>query len=146
MVMNMHYEMDMLDSILKNAQIGQLEIRSVLSSPMRPTLRSALESQLKELNSIEAEAWLIASRRGWEMADLEPATKLISYLKTRAKLMGGNTDSKIADMMIRGNTNGMIACLKNHHQFNRQDFQIHHLSQKLLDCETANIRQMQTFL
>lgn len=144
--MNMLYEMDMLDSILKNAQIGQLEIRSVLASPMRPTLRSALESQLRELHSIEAEACHIAYQRGWELGELEPATKMVSHLKTRLKLVGGNTDSKIADMMIRGNTNGMIACLKNHHQFNRQDFRIHNLSQKLLDCETANIRQMQTFL
>ena len=62
------------------------------------------------------------------------------------KLTGRNTDSKIAGMMIQGNTRGMIKGLKNIHQFGGQDEQIHILSQKLLDCETANIRQMQGYL
>ena len=32
------------------------------------------------------------------------------------------------------------------HQFNRPDPQVTRLSQKLLDCENAGIRQMQSFL
>ena len=65
---------------------------------------------------------------------------------SKAKLARGNADSKIAGMMIQGNTRGMIKGLKNVHQFNRNDEQVNALSQKLLDCETANIRQMQSFL
>ena len=49
-------------------------------------------------------------------------------------------------MMIQGNTRGMIKGLKNLHQFPKLDDQISIISQKLLDCETANIRQMQAFL
>ena len=67
-------------------------------------------------------------------------------MMTRTKLAWGNTDSKIAGMMIQGNTRGMITGLKNAHQFNKQDEQVKILSRKLLDCETANIRQMQGFL
>ena len=60
-------------------------------------------------------------------------------------LLNASTEH-LADLMIQGNTRGMIKGLKNIHQFGRQDEQIHILSQKLLDCETANIRQMQGFL
>ena len=67
-------------------------------------------------------------------------------MMTRMRLTGGNTDSKIAGMMIQGNTRGMIKGLKDLHQFSRQDHMLRSLSQKLLDCETANIRQMQGFL
>ena len=48
--------------------------------------------------------------------------------------------------MIQGNTKGMIKGLRNMHQFPREDSRITALSQKLLDTETANIRQMQAFL
>ena len=48
--------------------------------------------------------------------------------------------------MIQGNTEGMILVLKNLHQLEQQDSQVSLLSQRLLDCETANIRQMQAFL
>lgn len=137
---------DLLSSILKTTQMGQVGIRSVLDTTMRPGLRKALESQLREYDSIESEAYSIASQRGWELSELNPSVRFMADMMTRTKLSYGNTDSKIAGMMIQGNTRGMITGLKNLHQFNKHDAQISTLSQKLLDCETSNIRQMQGFL
>ena len=137
---------EILSSVLKTTQMGQIRIRSVLDTSMRPGLRKALESQLHEYDSIETEAHCIATRRGWELEELDPAVRFMTDMMTRMKLTGRNTDSKIAGMMIQGNTRGMIKGLKNIHQFGGQDEQIHILSQKLLDCETANIRQMQGYL
>lgn len=136
----------MLSSILKTTQMGQVGIRSVLDTSMRPGLRKALETQLQEYDSIESEAHAIASQRGWELSELDPAVKFMSGMMSKAKLSRGNADSKIAGMMIQGNTRGMIKGLKNAHQCSSQDEQISILTQKLLDCETANIRQMQPFL
>lgn len=137
---------EILSSLLKTTQMGQVGIRSVLDTSMRPGLRKALESQLREYDSIESEAHFIATQRGWELPELDPAVRIMSDMMTRFKLNGKNTDSKIAGMMIQGNTRGMIKGLKNIHQFGGQDEQISILSQKLLDCETANIRQMQGYL
>lgn len=137
---------EILSSVLKTTQMGQIGIRSVLDTSMRPGLRKALESQLREYDSIETEAHTIATQRGWEVAELDPAVRFWSDMMTRMKLNGRNTDSKIAGMMIQGNTRGMIKGLKTIHQFGGQDEQINILSQKLLDCETANIRQMQGYL
>ena len=137
---------ELLSSVLKTTQMGQVGIRSVLDMSMRPGLRKALESQLREYDAIESEAHTIATQRGWELPELDPAVRLFSDAMTRMKLTHGNCDSKIADMMIQGNTRGMIKGLKNLHQFPREDDQVSTISQKLLDCETANIRQMQFFL
>ena len=137
---------EILTSILKTTQMGQIGIRSVLDTSMRPGLRKALESQLREYDSIETEAHALASQRGWEMDDLDPAIRMMSNVMTRMKLRGKNTDSRIADLMIQGNTKGMIKSLKDIHQYPETDDRISTLSQKLLDCEKANIRQMQTFL
>lgn len=137
---------EILSSVLKTTQMGQVGIRSVLDTSMRPGLRKALESQLQEYDSIETEAHSLATQRGWELRELDPAVRLMADMMTRMKLNGRNTDSKIAGMMIQGNTRGMIKGLKNIHQYVGEDEQIHILSQKLLDCETANIRQMQGYL
>ena len=145
-VMKMKESKDILSSILKTTQMGQIGIRSVLDTTMRPTLRKALESQLQEYDTIESEAHSIASSRGWEVAELDPVVRKMADMTTRMKLTGGNSDSKIAGMMIQGNTRGMIKGLKNLHQFNKQDLQVRTLFQRLLDCENANIRQMQSFL
>ena len=137
---------EVLSSALKTTQMGQIGIRSVLDTTMKPQLRSALEDQLKEYDSIETEAHTIAFQRGWEVPELDPAVRFLSDMTARMKLTCGDCDSRIADMMIQGNTKGMIRGLKDLHQFPSQDSQVNTLSQRLLDCETANIRQMQLFL
>lgn len=137
---------EMLSSVLKTTQMGQVGIRSVLDTSMRPALRKALESQLREYDCIESEAHTIASQRSWELRELDPAVRFLTDRMTRMKLTRGNCDSKIADMMIQGNTKGMIKGLKNLHQYPHQDDRISMICQKLVDCETANIRQMQSFL
>ncbi len=137
---------EILSSVVKTAQMGQTGIRSVLDTSMRPSLRKALESQLREYDSIETEAHTIASQRGWDLKELDPGVRMMTDMMTRMKLHGRNTDSKIADMMIQGNTRGMVKGLKNLHQFPSSDSQVQMVSQKLLDCETANIRQMQGYL
>ena len=135
-----------LSLLLKTTQLGQAEIRSVLDTCMRSSLRNTLESQLREYDSIETEAYTIALQRGWDLPELDPGRRFLKDRLTRMKLSGRNNDSRIADILIQGNTRGMIQGLKNLHQLEGQDHQIRVLSQKLLDCETANIRQMQAFL
>lgn len=137
---------EILTSLLKTAQMGQVGIRSVLDVGMEADLRKALESQLREYDAIETEAHSLASQRGWELKELDPAVRFMADMMTRARLTGKNVDSKIAGMMIQGNTRGVIKGLKNIHQYTGQDIPVRVLSQKLLDCETANIRQMEPFL
>ena len=137
---------EILSSVLKAAQMGQVGIRSLLDTTMQPALRSALESQLREYDAIETEAHAIASQRGWELRELDPAVRFLSDRMTRMKLVGSNRDSRIADMMIQGNTRGLIQGIRGLHQYPSRDDRVSGISQKLLDCETANIRQMQQFL
>ncbi len=70
----------------------------------------------------------------------------MSGMMSRAKLMGGDRDSKIAGMMIQGNMRGIIKGLKDQHQSQRTDGQVQALSEKLLSTEDCNIDQMKPFL
>ena len=137
---------EVLSSALKTTQMGQIGIRSVLDTTMKPQLRSALEDQLKEYDSIETEAHTIAFQRGWEVPELDPAVRFMADRMTRMKLMGRHNDSRIAAMMIQGNTRGMILSLKNIHRCNNPDPEVCDLAQKLLDTEKNNITSMQGFL
>lgn len=137
---------DLLSSILKTTQMGQIGIRSVLNNPINASMRQALKSQLKEYDSIEQEAHALASNRGWSLEELDPAIKCMTNIMTRANLSMGNSNSKAAAMMIKGNMRGVIKGYKNLNQFNHSDERISALMQKLIDCEEANIRQMQGYL
>lgn len=134
---------EILSSILKTTQMGQVGIRAVLNHAVRPELRSALQSQLHEYDAIEAEAQSIAATRGWEPEELDPAARAMAKMYARTNLTFGHVDSKIAAMMIQGNTRGVIKTLKNHHHAKGCDERVSELSKKLIECENENIRQMQ---
>ena len=74
---------EILTSVLKTTQMGQIGIRSVLDTSMRPGLRKTLESQLREYDSIETEAHSIATQRGWDMDELDPSVRVWSNLQNR---------------------------------------------------------------
>ncbi len=137
---------DMLSSILKTTQMGQIGIRSVLKSTMSDDLRQALHSQLREYDAIETQAHTIAKGRGWRLKELNPALRMMADTMSRTKLSMGSNDSKVAAMMVQGNTRGVIKGLKNEHRYGGSDSQVFQLSQKLLACENDNIRQMERFL
>ena len=137
---------EILASVLKTTQMGQVGIRAVSDYVVRADLKKALQDQLSEYNAIEREALAIATTRGWELKDLDPMAKLMSKTYARTNLAFGQADSKVAAMMIQGNTRGMIKGLKNLHHSEGPDSRIITISQKLLDCEAANIKQMQGYL
>ncbi len=137
---------DVLSSILKTTQMGQIGIRSILKTPLRASLRSELNSQLKEYDAIEQEAHGIARSRGWELKELNPGIKSMTDMMTRTRLSFGDADSKAAAMMIQGNTRGIIKGFKNLNQFPPSDQRVSSLAHKLIDFEEANNRQLQGFL
>ena len=137
---------ELLSSVLKTTQMGQVGIRSVLDTTLNPELRQALVQQLKEYDGIETEAHNIASQRGWELKELDSAVRMMSNMVCRMKLTGADATSKISEMMIQGNTKGLVKGLRNLHLSDRKDSRVETLSQKLIDTETNNIRQMRPFL
>ena len=146
MVMKMNESKKLLDSIISTVQMGQIGIRSVLDSAVRTDFKKALQSQLKEYDAVETQAHAIASSRGWELKEVNPAVRTMAEMMSRMKLSYDRSDSKIAAMMIQGNTRGMIKGLKNRHHAKNPDSGILSLSQKLQDTEEANIRQMQGYV
>ncbi len=137
---------DILSSILKTTQMGQIGIRSVLKTPLRAGLRAELNSQLREYDAIEQEAHGIALSRGWTLKELDPAIKGMTNMMARSMLSFGNVNSKAAAMMIQGNTRGIIKGFKNLNQFPASDQRVASLAQKLIDFEETNNRQLQGFL
>ena len=137
---------DLLSSVLKTTQMGQIGIRGCLKASISEPLRNVLNSQLQEYDAIETEAHALASRRGWELPELDPVVRFMTDAMIRMKLRGTRNSSKIADLMIKGNTKGVVKGIRNLHQLSEHDEKLQTLCQKLLDCEKTSIRQMEGFL
>ncbi len=137
---------ELLKSVLHTTQMGQVGIRSVLPRAIGLRLKQELNQQLAEYDAIETQAHKIAQRRSWELTDLSWGLQKMSGAMTSARLVGGNVDSKIAGMLIQGNTRGMITGLKNLHRSSHSDSAVEELAQRLIERETVNIQKTQPFL
>ena len=135
-----------LNDIIKTSQMGINGINVVMDKTRQPALRQALKVQRREYSDIEQQAKLLARQKGYRIDQLKPISRKMGALMSRGQLMMGEPNSKIAGMMIQGNTRGMILSLKNMRRCNNPDSQVADLAQKLLDTEKNNIVSMQGFV
>lgn len=135
-----------LNDIIKTSQMGINGINTVMPKTAQPALRQALKVQRREYSDIEQQAKLLARQKGYRIDQLKPINRKMGALMSRGQLLTGEPDSKIAGMMIQGNTRGMILSLKNMRRCNHPDQQVAQLAQKLLDTEKNNIVSMQGFV
>ena len=92
---------ELLDSINTTVQMGQIGIRSVLDTSVSTPLRMALRSQLREYDMIETQAQQLASARGWELRNVNPAIRKMANLTTKLRISQGNAETKIASIFTR---------------------------------------------
>lgn len=132
--------------MLENAQLSQSILYNAMTAAASHSLKSIFKAQLQEYDRIESEIQSVAARRGWELPEVQPAVRWFFAFRFRLFLRIHSSDSCIAERMIRQHTQDTVDTLKLLHQCEIKDDQILTLFQKLLDCKTVNIRQMQPFL
>ena len=135
-----------LNDVIKTSQMGINGINVVMDKTSEPALRQALKVQRREYSDIEQEAKLLAQRKGYKIDQLKPITRRMGTLMSKGQLLMGERNSKIAGMMIQGNTRGMILSLKNMRRCDKPDAQVAEIAQKLLETEKNNIESMVGFL
>lgn len=135
-----------LNDIIKTSQMGINGINVVMDKTSEPALRQALKVQRQEYSDIEQQAKLLAQRKGYRIDQIKPITRRMGAVMSKSQLLLGEPNSKIAGMMIQGNTRGMILSLKNMRRCNDPDPQVAELAQKLLETEKNNIGSMVGFV
>lgn len=136
----------MLQDIVRSTQMGQSGIDAVLDIAAQPTLKLALKTQRKEYGLILRQAEKLAQQKGYSIQMKEPVTDKLAAIGSRGQLLTGDKDSKIAGMMILGNTRGVIQAKQNLHACKDPDSEVARLARKLLETENSNIQQMEHFL
>lgn len=137
---------EMLTSVLHTVQMGQAGIKCVKDQAVRPALKRQMQKQLVEYDAMEAKARQLAKLHNWQLKDIHPGVVKMADMMSKARLLGGERDSKIAGMLIQGNTRGMILGMKNLRRAGKADPAVRALTQKLISQERASIEDTQQYL
>ena len=139
-------ETEMLQYVYQATEMGRDGIQSVLKYADEEPFRQALEQQLTEYEKLCGSTGQMLKERGEEPKGINPMAKVSSEVMSTMKTMTDRSSSKIAEMMVQGNTMGMTKSLKHLHDYHGRDERVKDLANKLLKTEEANIEQMKKFL
>ncbi len=142
----MQHDCEMLNEIRKSTKMGQVGIHAVMKGGLTGTFHQALKSQLEEYDSIYQEADQLLKEHGGTPKNLNALAQWGNTMATSMKMKTDGSVSKVAEMMIQGNTKGMIKSIQSIRSMGVLDPKVSALSNRLLQTEQANIDQMKAYL
>lgn len=146
-VIPLQHDISMLNSIRKTTQMGCYGIQTVFDETANRDFRNALSSQLREYERIYNEADTLLRDRGGKAKNVNPLAKFGSAMSSKMRVRASqDPTAKIAELMLQGNTRGMIKSMHNIRTMGVLDPKVSSLSNRLLQTEQANIDQMKQYL
>lgn len=142
----MQQDCEMLNQIRQTTKMGQVGIHAVMKGGLTGEFHNALKSQLQEYDEIYHEASQLLQEHGGQPKNLSPLAKWGSTMASSMKMKTDGSVSKVAEMMIQGNTKGMIKSIQSIRSMGVLDPKVSALSNRLLQTEQANIDQMKGYL
>ena len=142
----MNHDTQMLQGICKSTEMGQSGIRSVMKSAKDPAMQRALASQLREYDAIHHQADRLLQGRGESAKRIPGMAIAFSRMSAGMKMARDSSSSAIAEMMIQGNTKGMVKSMRQNRALHALDPKVSGLNNRLLQTELSNIEQMKAFL
>ncbi len=143
----MNNDTQMLNSIRKTTEMGAYGIRTVMEETGDPSLYQELKDQLAEYEKIYDEADSLLRDRGGKAENINPMAKMGSMVSSKMKIrMSKNPNAKVAELMMQGNTKGMIKSIHNNRTMGVLDPKVSNLSNRLLQTEQSNIDTLKTYL
>ena len=137
----------MLNAIRQTTEMGCYGIKSVLNETANREFRGALRAQYDEYAQIYEEADRLIRERGGRIKDLNPMAKYGSAMSSKMRVRASiDPTAKIAELMLQGNTRGMIKSMHNIRTMGTLEPRVASLSRRLLQTEQNNINQMKKYL
>ena len=139
-------ETQLLNHIYQTAEMGVDGVQSVMKYANEPKLRESLNAQMTEYRTLQDSAAEMLRKRSKEPEGIGTMAKMGSEMMTAMKTMTDHSATKIAEMMIQGNTMGVTKSIRTIRDCDMKDERVRDLANKLLDTEQANIEEMKKYL
>ncbi len=144
----MNANIEMLNYIYKNAQMGQNSINHLLEIIENDSkFRNLLENQFKEYKNIFDTAEEALSKLGYEAKGTSAIQKFETYMMIDIKTLNNKTPDHVAEMLIQGSTMGIIQITRRLKDYKGSiDKNVQSLAEKLLATEQHNVEECRKFL
>ncbi len=142
-----HKNVELLNYISKNTEMGKSSIKQLLEVVKHPEFRETIESQYREYDEIYDLAHQALETRHEEAKNVNPMTKISSYIMINFNNLTDGSESSMAEMMLKGSNSGIIEITKHLNDLGDQvEPDVKQLAERLLKFEKRNVEELKKFL
>ncbi len=139
-------DIELLQFVHESAVMGVKSLEDVRDHIHDSGLNKAVSQQVREYNKLAASSSSLLKAKGKVPKDPGPIAQISSGAITTAKTLVDSSASKIAELVIQGNTMGITKGTQHLNDYAGDDPQVRKLAQKLIKTEEANVEQMKKYL
>lgn len=136
----------LLKLLCEDADMGRASIEHVMKKTEDKTLREVLERQHADYEKAYNNAAERLKKNGEEPTVSSPFTKLMAYLGTDMKTFADDSSSKIAELMIQGNTMGVTGMTKQIHEYDGENKDVLDMAHQQVKLQQEHIEALKKFL
>lgn len=147
--MNMNENIELLNFIYQNAEMALANIDSLkgLLKGKENKIISLIDDMKEEYQKFLDESRKLFDELGETGKELGKMPKIMAYMNMKMDLMSDNSDTKVADILIKGSTMGTVEIEKEIKKYEESaSKEILKLAKDLLKFETKNIDKLKVYL
>lgn len=144
----MNANIEMLNYIYKNSQMGQNSISHLLGIVKEDSkFKNLLDKQFADYKAIFDAAERALNELGYEPKGTSAIQKFETYMMIDIKTLNDKSPDHVAEMLIQGSTMGVIQITRRLKDFEGQiDKNVKKFAEKLLSIEKHNVEECRKFL
>ena len=142
----MSEEVEFLNYIYKNAEMGIIGIDDVITKSSNEKFTKLLKSQKEDYEEICKESKDILKKYGKSNEEIGVMAKMSTKMMAEMSLMKEESDQVIAKMMMEGSNKGVIEITEKINAYNNIDAEIVVLANKLKSTLEKNIDELKKYL
>lgn len=142
----MDENIEMLNYIYQNAEMGKTSIEQILKEVEDLEFRDVLKEQLKDYEYVMDKSDSLLHDEGKLPKGIDAMPKIMSYIKIKMDTLKDDTSSHIAEMMMQGSNMGITEITKNLNKYENVDDEVKDLASRLLKIEQDNVEKLKPYL
>jgi len=143
---NMSEEVEFLQFIYKNAEMGVIGIDNIITKIKDEKFEKVLQKQKEEYENVCKEAEDILKKYGKQNEEVGTMAKVSTKVMSEMASLKDDSTQNFAKMMVEGTNKGIIEITEKLNAYNNSDAEIVVLANKLKVTEEKNIEELKKYL
>jgi len=143
---NMSEEVEFLNYIYKNAEMGVIGIENIITKVKDEKFENILTKQKEEYQGVCKEAENILKKYGKQNEEIGTMAKVSTKVMSEMSMLKDDSIKNIAKIMVEGTNKGIIEIVEKINSYNNSDAEIVVLANRLKVIEEKNIDELKKYL